>query len=136
MTISGAMMIEYTTALYSLKADISLKKEQIIELKMCRKEVKAAKAFLSDANHIITQPDLTSHTWFGRLADTFDDLRDEMTSASQEIKSTQLNNLLNQIDDKMNDLISGIQSLENEIRSVESKIEKEKQKQMEEKRGN
>ncbi|MFJ5964237.1 DUF5082 family protein [Bacillus sp. NPDC093026] len=136
MTISGAMMIEYTTALYSLKADISLKKEQIIELKMCRKEVKAAKAFLSDANHIITQPALTSHTWFGRLADTFDDLRDEMTSASQEIKSTQLNNLLNQIDDKMNDLISDIQSLENEIRSVESKIEKEKQKQMEEKRGN
>ena len=84
--MSGAV-IGYTTALYSLKADISIKKEQIIELNMCRKEIKEAKSVLADANKKITHPDLTSHTWFGRLADTFDDIRDEMASASQEIKS-------------------------------------------------
>ena len=134
MTISGAI-IGYKTALYSLKADISIKKEQIIELNMCRKEIKEAKSTLSDASKKITNPDLTSQTWFGHLADTFDDIRDGMASASQEIKSVQLTNLLNRIDEKINDLISEIQSLEHEIHSVERKIEKEKQKQLEEKRG-
>ncbi|WP_342689283.1 DUF5082 domain-containing protein [Bacillus pumilus] len=132
--MSGAI-IGYTTALYSLKADISIKKEQIIELSICRKEVKEAKSVLADANKKITHPDLTSHTWFGRLADTFDDIRDEMASASQEIKSVQLTNLVNRIDEKISDLKSEIHSLEHEIHSVERKIEKEKQKQLEEKRG-
>lgn len=134
MTISGAI-IGYKTALYSLKADISIKKEQIIELNMCRKEIKEAKWALSDASKKITHPDLTSHTWFGHLADTFDDIRDEMASASQEIKGVQLTNLLNRIDEKINDFTSEIHSLEHEIHSVERKIEKEKQKQLEEKRG-
>ncbi|WP_239646615.1 YwqH-like family protein [Bacillus zhangzhouensis] len=134
MTISGAI-IGYKAALYSLKADISIKKEQITELNMCRKEVKAAKAALSDASKKITHPDLTSHTWFGSLADTFDGLRDEMASASQEIKGAQLTNLLNRIDEKINDLTSDIHSLERDIHSVERKIEKEKQKQLEKKRG-
>ncbi|PCK19793.1 DUF5082 domain-containing protein [Bacillus pumilus] len=131
--MSGAM-IGYTTALYSLKADISIKKEQITELNMCRKEVKKAKASLSDASRKITHPDLTSHTWFGSLADTFNGLRKEMTSASQKM-NTQLTNLMNRIDEKISDLTSDIHSLEREINSVERKIEKQKQKQLEEKRG-
>lgn len=45
--MSGAI-IGYTTALYSLKADISIKKEQIIELSMCRKEIKEAKSTLAN----------------------------------------------------------------------------------------
>ncbi|PTA86842.1 DUF5082 domain-containing protein [Bacillus sp. Nf3] len=129
--MSGAI-IGYKTALYSLKADISIKKEQIIELNLCRKEIKEAKLTLSDASKKITHPDLTSHTWFGHLADTFDDIRDEMASASQEIKGVQLTNLLNRIDEIISDFTSEIHSLENEIHSVERKIEKEKQ---EEKRG-
>ncbi|MEC3736588.1 DUF5082 family protein [Bacillus safensis] len=120
--------------MYSLKADISIKKEQIIELNMCRKEIKEAKWALSDASKKITHPDLTSHTWFGHLADTFDDIRDGMASASQEIKGVQLTNLLNRIDEKINDFTSEIHSLEHEIHSVERKIEKEKQQQLE-KRG-
>ncbi|MBU5258618.1 DUF5082 domain-containing protein [Bacillus pumilus] len=132
--MSGAI-IGYTTALYSLKADISIKKEQIIELSICRKEVKEAKMALSDASKNITRPDLTSHTWFGHLADTFDSLREEMKSVSQEIKDAQLTNLLNRIDEKINDLTAGIHSLERDIHTVERKIEKEKQKQLEEKRG-
>lgn len=111
------------------------KKEQIIELSMCRKEIKEAKSTLEDAGKKITHPDLTSHTWFGHLADTFDDIRDEMASASQEIKGVQLTNLVNRIDEKISDLKSEIHSLEHEIHSVERKIEKEKQKQLEEKRG-
>ncbi|MCY7538346.1 YwqH-like family protein, partial [Bacillus pumilus] len=83
----------------------------------------------------ITHPDLTSHTWFGHLADTFDDIRDEMASASQEIKGVQLINLVNRIDEKISDLKSEIHTLEHEIHSVERKIEKVKQKQLEEKRG-
>ncbi|MEC3592299.1 DUF5082 family protein [Bacillus pumilus] len=132
--MSGAI-IGYTTALYSLKADISIKKEQIIELSMCRKEIKEAKSTLEDACKKITHPDLTSHTWFGHLADTFDDIRDEMASASQEIKGVQLINLVNRIDEKISDLKSEIHTLEHEIHSVERKIEKVKQKQLEEKRG-
>nr|WGD98476.1 hypothetical protein P5627_05145 [Bacillus safensis] len=69
------------------------------------------------------------------MADTFDDIRDEMASASQEIKAVQLTNLLNRIDEKISDLTSEIHSMEHEIHSVERKIEKEKQKQLEEKRG-
>ncbi|MGE6630413.1 YwqH-like family protein [Bacillus sp. NPDC077027] len=134
MTISGTI-IGYTTALYSLKADISTKKEQIAELKLCRKELKKAKVDLLDASRKIKHPVLTSDTWYGKLADTFDDIRDVMKSASREIKGTQLTNILNRIDEKISDLTSGIHSLENEIRSVERKIEKEKQKQLEEKRG-
>ncbi|APT44925.1 YwqH-like family protein [Bacillus safensis] len=132
--MSGAI-IGYTTALYSLKADISIKKEQIIELNMCRKEIKEAISNMEDAGKKITHPDLTSHTWFGHLADTFDDIREEMASASQEIKGVQLTNLVNRIDEKISDLKSEIHSLEHEIHSVERKIEKEKQKQLEEKRG-
>ncbi|MDR7247619.1 YwqH-like family protein [Bacillus pumilus] len=132
--MSGAI-IGYTTALYSLKADISIKKEQIIELSMCRKEIKEAKSTMAYYGKKITHPDLTSHTWFGHLADTFDDIRDEMASASQEIKGVQLTNLVNRIDEKISDLKSEIHSLEHEIHSVERKIEREKQKQLEEKRG-
>ncbi|BBP92986.1 hypothetical protein BsIDN1_66040 [Bacillus safensis] len=76
MTISGAI-IGYKAALYSLKADISIKKEQIIELNMCRKKIKEAKMGPVRCQQKITHPDLTSHTWFGHLADTFDDIRDE-----------------------------------------------------------
>lgn len=134
LTISGTM-IGYKTALYSLKADISIKKEQITELSICRKEVKEAKTAMSDASKNIMRPNLTSHTWFGHLADTFDRLREEMESASQEIKDAQLTNLLNRIDEKINDLTADIHSLERNIHTVERKIEKEKQKQLEEKRG-
>ncbi|MDM5299796.1 DUF5082 family protein [Bacillus pumilus] len=134
MTISGAML-GYTTALYAAKADISMKKEQIIELNMCRKEVKAAKTALTEANRNITLPELTSKTWFGQLADTFDDIRDEMKLAGKEIKSTQLTNLLDRINERINELKSDIQSLKSEVHSIEWKIEKEKQKQLEEKRG-
>ncbi|MEH7228286.1 DUF5082 family protein [Bacillus safensis] len=127
MTISETML-GYTTALYAAKADISMKKEQIIELNMCRKEVKAARASLTEANRNITLPELTSKTWFGQLADTFDDIRNEMKLAGKELRVTQLTNVLDRIDEKITELKSEIHSLENEGHLIQRKIHKEKQK--------
>lgn len=71
-------------------------------------------------------PELTSKTWFGQLADTFDDIRNEMKLAGKEIRVTHLTNVLDRIDEKITELKSEIHTLENEVHLIEKFIKRNK----------
>lgn len=71
-------------------------------------------------------PELTSKTWFGQLADIFDDTRNEMKLAGKEIRVTQLTNVLDRIEEKISELKSEIHSLENEVHLIEKFIKRNK----------
>ncbi|MFN2746464.1 MULTISPECIES: YwqH-like family protein [unclassified Bacillus (in: firmicutes)] len=115
-----------TLALDIMKVDLSLKKEFLAELKACRAELKADKTEFSDSKKMITEPQLSSHTWQGSLADSFEQIRDLMKTAYNDISGKQLPDVLSKIDERIKTLQEDIHSLSQEVRSLEKKIEHEK----------
>ncbi|MGN9865474.1 YwqH-like family protein [Bacillus swezeyi] len=115
-----------TLALDIMKVDLSLKKEFLAELKACRTALKNDKTEFSDSKKMITEPELTSHTWQGSLAESFERIRKNMKASFHDIEGKQISDVLEKIDERIKALNGEIHSLGQEIRSLERKIEREK----------
>ncbi|CAI8754464.1 hypothetical protein CHCC14809_0606 [Bacillus licheniformis] len=125
MQMIGTILGE-TLALDIMKVDLSMKKEFLAELKACRKELEKDKTEFSDSKKTITEPQLSSHTWQGSLADSFDRIRGLMKTAYNDISGKQLSDVLSKIDERIKSLQEDIHSLSQEVRSLEKKIENAK----------
>ncbi|MFO6495828.1 MULTISPECIES: YwqH-like family protein [Bacillus] len=112
-----------TLALDIMKVDLSLKKEFLAELKACRKELQKDKTEFSDIKKTITEPELSSHTWQGILAESFERIRKDMKASFHDIEGKQLSDVLEKIDERIKALQEDIHSLSQEVRSLEKKIE-------------
>ncbi|WP_457982007.1 YwqH-like family protein [Bacillus paralicheniformis] len=93
-----------TLALDIMKVDLSMKKEFLTELKACRKELEKDKTEFSDSKKTITEPQLSSHSWQGSLADSFNRIRGLMKTAYNDISGKQLSDLLSKIDERIKSL--------------------------------
>ncbi|QIW79084.1 YwqH-like family protein [Bacillus tequilensis] len=111
-----------------VKTQLSLKKENLEDLKACKTNLKNIQQEFLESKDKITEPALSSDTWQGSLANKFEFIRDEINTEYQDLKGKQLNEVITKIEDKINTLIDDIDGLKNQITSIEKEIEKQKNK--------
>ncbi|MED3601617.1 DUF5082 family protein [Bacillus subtilis] len=109
-----------------VKTQLSLKKENLEDLKGCKTNLTNIQQEFLESKNKITEPSLSSDTWQGSLANKFELIRDEINSEYQDLKGKQLDEVITKIEDKINTLIDDIDGLKNQITSIEKEIEKQK----------
>lgn len=114
--------------LASLLSQLSEKQEQLSRLKICESELQNLQGEFRQNQKLVKEPQLTSATWEGNLADTFESIRKEADTSYKGISDTQLNGVLKDIADKILSLIQEIQLLESQIAAERARMESEESK--------
>ncbi|MGG3800180.1 YwqH-like family protein [Metabacillus fastidiosus] len=114
--------------LASLLSQLSEKQEQLSRLKTCESELQNLQGEFRENQKLLKEPQLTSVTWAGDLADTFESIRKEADTSYKDISDTQLNAVLKDIADKILSLIQEIQLLEIQIAAERARMESEESK--------
>lgn len=69
-----------------VKTQLSLKKENLEDLKACKTNLTNIQQEFLESKNKITEPSLSSDTWQGSLANKFELIRDEINSEYQDLK--------------------------------------------------
>lgn len=85
----------------------------------------------SQYRKLVKEPELTSVTWKGSLANKFNDIREDVDLAYKDIFINQLDTSFSTIDDKIENLQAEIQSLQRSISFEKARIEREKNERTE-----
>jgi paraquat-inducible protein B len=112
-----------------LQSQLSEKKEQLIRLKNCVSKLDGLQTEFIQQQKLVKDPELTSTTWHGTLADKFENIREDLSFSYKDISQTQLNNVLTTIENKIESLQAEIQSLQNSIEAENARIEREKRQE-------
>ncbi|MDA7026457.1 DUF5082 family protein [Bacillus sp. CLL-7-23] len=120
-----------TIYLNLMKGALTGKKEDLKELKKCKKDLKTKHQEFTDWKKNIKKPGLSSTTWQGSLADSFKSARNKMKTEYNNIEGKQFDELFKKINKAISSLESDIQSLKEDIHSQEKKIEKQEKLQKE-----
>ncbi|MBH0156280.1 DUF5082 family protein [Fictibacillus sp. 5RED26] len=106
-------MDAYLSSLYSL---LRLKEEQLARLIRCQSEMQQhQQAFQNDKYHCLN-PELSSVTWTGMLANQFEDIRENrMLIEYEDMENNQFESVFNVISNKIMDIQSEIKSIQDSI---------------------
>ncbi|MGG3926181.1 DUF5082 family protein [Metabacillus fastidiosus] len=115
--------------LASLLSQLSEKQEQLRRLKICESELQNLQGEFRQNQKLVKEPELTSVTWAGDLATTFESIRKEADISYKDISDTQLNAVLQHIADKILSLIQEIRLLEIQIAAERARMESEESKE-------
>ena len=85
----------------------------------------------SQYRKLVKEPELTSVTWKGSLANKFNDIREDVDLAYKDIFINQLDTSFSTIDDKIENLQAEIQSLQRSISFEKARIERERNERTE-----
>jgi predicted nucleic acid-binding Zn-ribbon protein len=112
-----------------LQSQLSEKKEQLIRLKNCVTKLDDLQNEFIQNQKLVKDPELTSSTWQGTLANKFEEIREDLSFSFKDISQTQLNIALTTLENKIESINIEIQSLQNSIEAEKARIEMERRKE-------
>lgn len=115
--------------LHLLRENLSNKQNDLERLRDCKRELKAYQQEFREYERFCVSPDLSAKTWQGKLAQAFDELRNDGILVSyQNLENTQLNHIITLLSQKIQDIESELSSLKASIKA-ETKRELERAKE-------
>ena len=109
---------------YSL---LRLKEEQLQRLQMCNGELKSCQQEFTHHERLVSEPELSTNTWNGTLAQTFDDRRATgMLTSYRDISTKQFNSAFTTLSDKIQQIQLEIISIKQTIAALEAAEREEK----------
>jgi hypothetical protein len=112
-----------------LQSVLSEKRDQLIRLKNCVFELNGLQSEFIQNQKLIKDPDLTSSTWKGELANEFSGVREDISFSYKDIAQTQLNTAITTIENKIESINAEIQSLQSSIATEKARIEMEERRE-------
>ncbi|MEH6947111.1 DUF5082 family protein [Bacillus sp. JJ634] len=112
-----------------LQSELREKQEQLIRLKNCVSELDGLQSEFIQNQKLIKDPELTSTTWKGTLANKFLEVREDISFSYKDISQTQLNTAITTIENKIESINAEIQSLQSSIAAEKARLEMEERKE-------
>ncbi|PLR91995.1 DUF5082 domain-containing protein [Bacillus sp. T33-2] len=104
-----------------LYAKLSKKQEDLRHLIRCEGELSQHQQDFVHHRHLCTAPELSSDTWEGDLARSFDMIRDEyILTEYQDITGNQFNKVFRILSNKVEDIVQDIEHIKQMIASLEA----------------
>ncbi|MCM3169367.1 YwqH-like family protein [Peribacillus frigoritolerans] len=112
-----------------LQSELREKQEQLIRLKNCVSELDGLQSEFIQNQKLIKDPELTSTTWKGSLANKFMEVREVLSFSYENISQMQLNTAIMTIENEIESINIEIPSLQRSIAAERSRIEMEARKE-------
>ncbi|TKH04494.1 DUF5082 domain-containing protein [Peribacillus simplex] len=122
----GLKSLSYLSYLHS---QLREKQEQLIRLKNCVSELDGLQSEFIQNQKLIKDPELTSTTWKGSLANKFMEVREVLSFSYENISQMQLNTAIMTIENEIESINTEIPSLQRSIAAERSRIEMEARKE-------
>ncbi len=123
MTITkGIAQMSY---LSYLQSEIAEKRAQLVRLQSSLVKLDSLQGEFMQNKQLVDQPELTPSTWAGELANSFQNIREDMKASYQDLSINQVNSALNTMENKAADLRREIQTLEFNITQEIHRLEEE-----------
>ena len=123
MTITkGIAQMSY---LSYLQSEIAEKRAQLVRLQSSLVKLDGLQGEFIQNKQLVDQPELTPSTWAGELANSFQNIREDMKASYQDLSINQVNSALNTMENKAADLRREIQTLEFNITQEIHRLEEE-----------
>ncbi|MCA0970755.1 DUF5082 domain-containing protein [Halobacillus litoralis] len=111
--------------LFGLRMDQNQKERELAELQACQRELGQLQDEMIQQRTSVKQPELSPITWHGERANTFNDVREDMTDAYRDISHTQMNRALDRIESEISRIRYEIHSLDQQIAAERRRMAKE-----------
>ena len=112
-----------SSSLSSLYDQLRVKEEQLNRLIICEGELQQSHSDFQSNKHLCMEPELASNTWFGTLANEFDQIRESSILASyEEIVGSQFSSIFAALSAKIAEIKAEIQRLKAEIAALEAAL--------------
>jgi hypothetical protein len=121
--------LESLSYLSYLQSELREKQEQLIRLKNCASELDGLQSEFIQNQKLIKDPELTSTTWKGSLANKFMEVREVLSFSYENISQMQLNTAITTIENEIESINAEIPSLQRSIAAERSRIEMEARKE-------
>ena len=108
-----------------LHSEVAEKRAQLIRLQSGLVKLDGLQSEFIQNKQLVEQPELTPTTWAGELANSFQNIREDMKTAYQDISVNQLNFALTTMENKADHLRREIQALELNITQEIHRLEEE-----------
>lgn len=123
MTITkGIAQMSY---LSYLQSEVAEKRAQLIRLQASLTKLDGLQSEFLQNKQLVDQPELSPTTWAGELANSFQNIREDMKMAYQDLSINQLNFALTTMENKADYLRREIQALELNITQEKHRLEEE-----------
>lgn len=108
-------------SLSSLYIKLREKENEIIRLKKCEGVLSNHQEDFFSNERLVSEPDLTTSTWYGERSDQFRRIREyEMLESYRDIRIDQFETIFEMLDQKMQQTISELESIKAQISSLEA----------------
>ncbi len=112
-----------SSSLSALYYELRVKEEQLNRLIVCEGELRQSHSDFKNNQHLCMEPELASNTWFGTLANEFDQIRENSILASyEEIVGSQFSSIFAALSAKIAEIKAEIQRLKAEIAALEAAL--------------
>ncbi|WP_226658853.1 YwqH-like family protein [Guptibacillus hwajinpoensis] len=108
-----------------LQSEIAEKRAQLVRLQSSLVKLDGLQSEFIQNKQLVDQPELTPTTWAGELANSFQNIREDMKASYQDLSINQVNSALNTIENKADHLRREIQTLEFNITQEIHRLEEE-----------
>ncbi|WP_273853480.1 YwqH-like family protein [Guptibacillus spartinae] len=108
-----------------LQSEIAEKRAQLVRLQSSLVKLDGLQGEFIQNKQLVDQPELTPTTWAGELANSFQNIREDMKASYQDLSINQVNSALNTMENKAADLRREIQTLEFNITQEIHRLEEE-----------
>ncbi|WP_166000969.1 DUF5082 family protein [Bacillus sp. Cs-700] len=108
-----------------LQSEIAEKRAQLVRLQSSLVKLDSLQGEFMQNKQLVDQPELTPSTWAGELANSFQNIREDMKASYQDLSINQVNSALNTMENKAADLRREIQTLEFNITQEIHRLEEE-----------
>ncbi|MCA0172647.1 DUF5082 family protein [Bacillus sp. RAR_GA_16] len=108
-----------------LQSEIAEKRAQLVRLQSSLVKLDSLQGEFIQNKQLVDQPELTPTTWAGELANSFQNIREDMKASYQDLSINQVNSALNTMENKAADLRREIQTLEFNITQEIHRLEEE-----------
>ncbi|WP_273834303.1 YwqH-like family protein [Guptibacillus sedimenti] len=108
-----------------LQSEIAEKRAQLVRLQSSIVKLDGLQNEFIQNKQLVEQPELTPTTWAGELANSFQNIREDMKASYQNLSINQVNSALNTMENKADHLRREIQTLEFNITQEIHRLEEE-----------
>ncbi|MYL64451.1 DUF5082 domain-containing protein [Bacillus hwajinpoensis] len=108
-----------------LQSEIAEKRAQLVRLQSSIVKLDGLQTEFIQNKQFVEQPELTPTTWAGELANSFQNIREDMKASYQDLSINQVNSALNTMENKADHLRREIQTLEFNITQEIHRLEEE-----------
>ncbi len=108
-----------------LQSEIAEKRAQLVRLQSSLVKLDSLQGEFMQNKQLVDQPELTPSTWAGELANSFQNIREDMKASYQDLSINQVNTALNTMENKADHLRREIQTLEFNITQEIHRLEEE-----------